>query len=122
EDLLGYKEGLTAASEKNRPLFGFSVLVDKDNTLNIDTFNDQDCGFRHIPSLQLGQGSYLIGAPADNKNLTAPQMILVEGDWEWPAELVNIKDAYPSFASWIQNPDANPEWHKNKDNSKVTGK
>lgn len=117
EDILGYYDGLQAASKDNQPLFGFSVLVDKNNELKIDTFNDKDNGFCHIPSLKLGQDYYLISAPSNNKNVKVPQMILVQGDWEWPSERTNIMDAYPNFSEWIKD-HTNTSWHtvSNKDN------
>ncbi len=111
-----------AVSDNNKTLFGFAVLVDKDDELKIDTFNDTDKGFRIMPSLSMGSGSYLIGRPSDNTELTAPQMILVQGDWEWPSERTNIKEAYPSFASWIENPDAAAAWIDDKNPGKVTSK
>lgn len=42
----------------------------------------------------------------------APQMICVPEGWAWPKERVNIHDAYPQFAAWQQNPEANTEWYK----------
>lgn len=121
EDLLGYHKDLVAASEYNKPLFGFSVLVDKNNELDIDTFNDNDNGFCHVPSLTLGQNYYLIGAPNDAKNVKVPQMILVQGDWEWPTERTNIMNAYPNFKSWISDHTIT-DWHKNMDANFVTKK
>lgn len=120
EDRLGYHSGLSEASKNNQPLFGFSVLVDKDNTLNIQDINKD--GYQYLDGYALGTGSYLVGAPSEKKEMSAPQMILVEGDWEWPAELINIKDAYPSFAAWIQDPTSNSDWHTKKSEGKVTKK
>lgn len=108
-------------SKENDTLFGFAILVDKDNELNIDTFNDEDKGYRYVPSLELGKESYLIGAPDDNKNVKVPQMILVQGDWEWPSERTNIMDAYPNFKEWVAD-HTNDSWIMVPDESKVTKK
>lgn len=119
EDTFDYAN---AVSQKNTPLFGFGVYVDKDNELNIDTFNSEDKGFSKV-DLEMGKGSYLIGKPVKdgNDNMTAPQMIMVEGDWEWPAECTNILDAYPNFKDWVES-QSNMEWIMNPDPDKVTKK
>lgn len=111
----------SSVSKDNKPLFGFAVLVDKDNTLNIDTFNDEDQGFRFVESLAMGEGVYLIGGPSDDKNVKVPQMILVEGDWEWPTERTNIMDAYPNFKDWVKD-QTNTLWIMNPNEGKVTKK
>ena len=42
---------------------------------------------------------------------TAPQMLLLEGNWKWPKERVSIQTAYSHFPNW--NSDANnTEWTK----------
>lgn len=110
-----------AGSVNNNTLYGFGILVDKDNELNIDAINDTDNGFKHIPSLTLGKGLYTIGGISDDKNLSAPQMILVDTDWEWPREGVRIDEAYTNFSNWVSSPSAY-DWHSNKNTSKVTGK
>ena len=35
----------------------------------------------------------------------APQMFLLQGDWEWPKERVGIEVAYPDFSKWNGNAD-----------------
>lgn len=120
EDQLGYFEGLTEGSKKNQPLFGFSVLVDKENTLDLQAIPEE--GFSPLKGFTIGDGIYEIGAPSDRKELTAPQMILIEGDWQWPTEYTNIGSAYPSFAEWIQKPDENTDWYTHYDDNKVTKK
>ncbi len=47
--------------------------------------------------------SYYITAPDRNVNHTAPQIILLPGEWNWPREGVAITSAYPNFTNWVQN-------------------
>ncbi len=47
--------------------------------------------------------SYYITAPNRNVNHTAPQIILLPGEWNWPREGVAITSAYPNFTNWVQN-------------------
>lgn len=44
---------------------------------------------------------------------TAPQMIVVPGDWEWPKEWQRIEDAYPDFENWSEDADKTG-WVNNK--------
>lgn len=89
-----------SASVSNQPLMGFSVLVDKENKLDIDA-RDKN-GIIALPEYQLGKDDYLIGRPDESKDNIAPQMLLIGYDgWQWPRERVNIKDAYPKFADWV---------------------
>ena len=55
-----------------------------------------------------------------NANVTgmAPQMIIVPGEWKWPLERVNIKDAYPQFVNWVGNA-STTEWYKSYEGDKV---
>lgn len=47
----------------------------------------------------------------DNPGLgEAPQMICVTGNWKWPYEKMNIKEAYPEFGPWGENYQHN-EWY-----------
>lgn len=48
----------------------------------------------------------------------APQMIIVPGEWKWPLERVNIKDAYPQFVNWVKDV-SNTEWYKSYEGDKV---
>lgn len=123
ETLLSYSQTAGAVSEQNKPLYGFALLVDKDNTLGIDTFNDGENGLKLLPDLTMGEGTYLIGAPDENGSI-APQMLLIsdgDGSWEWPTERTKISDAYPDFNDWISNI-SNSEWMKNPTEGKVTKK
>lgn len=109
------------ASTTNSTLAGFAILVDKENTLNIDALNDDERGLRHAPHLSLGKDTYLIGAPVHGNGDIAPQMILLENDWEWPQELVNIRDAYPGFETWLSTAAFN-EWISNGNSARITKK
>lgn len=109
-----------AASGENQTLAGFAVLVDKENALNIDAFNDCDKGMHHVPDLSMGNDTYLIGAPSHDVNVSVPQMLLVSGDWEWPREYMAIDDAYPDFTKWVSDPSAN--WLSNKVSVNITAK
>ncbi|MDE6653377.1 MAG: LruC domain-containing protein, partial [Muribaculaceae bacterium] len=102
---LKYVEKGAHGSEQNKPLYGFSILVDKENTLQIDAFNEAEHGMKTIDNLKLGEGTYMIGAPDENGSI-APQMLLIsdgDGSWEWPTERTKISDAYPDFNHWITN-------------------
>lgn len=92
----------------NTPLGQFSVIVDRDNSLGIDTSanfdpNGEDAvwnGYTKFDGV-LGQGSYQIGAVSEDKSQVAPQMIRISGSWSWPKENTNIKLAYPKFIDWV---------------------
>lgn len=116
-----YFDYASSVSGSNAPLYGFGVIVDKDNKLNIDAFENDGPGFCHMPSLTMGEGTYLIGAPSDDKDVNVPQMILVQGDWQWPTERTNILDAYPNFKAWIGD-HTNTDWIMNPTEGKVTKK
>ncbi len=111
-----------STSGENTTIAGFALLVDKDNTLQIDARNDEERGIRHMPEHTLGQGTYLVGAPNPAKHLSAPQMILVDIDWEWPQETTDIRLAYPDFVKWISDPTNSTDWHQNQNSDKVTRK
>ncbi len=102
-------------------LGGFALLVDKDNTLGIDARNDVDKGIVHCPDHFIG-ATYFIGAPNEDKGDVAPQMLVVPGDWEWPQEMVNIKDAYPGFYDWLANPNDHTWFRTNPNRSNVTAR
>lgn len=48
----------------------------------------------------------------------APQMIIVPGDWEWPAERKGIETAYPEFTNWSSNASLT-DWNRVKVSDKV---
>lgn len=42
---------------------------------------------------------------------SAPQMLVLSGDWLWPTEKTSIAVAYPEFADWVQNfVEGNDSW------------
>lgn len=101
---LSYAEEGVYGSEENKPLYGFSLLVDLGNTLQIDAF-ESGGGLHLLPDAELGTGTYLIGAP-DETGSIAPQMLLIadgDGSWEWPTERTKISDAYQDFNAWISD-------------------
>lgn len=116
--------GTSHVGSANAPLCNFSVIVDKENTLGINTSaafnpngNKEEVVMNGLTKFTgtLGEGSYQIGAVSEDKNATAPQMIFVYDfsdrgkKWEWPKENTNIKLAYPKFADWVSNP--NISWN-----------
>lgn len=111
-----------AVSGDNTHLYGFGVLVDKANTLNVDAINDTDHGFKLMDGLTIGQGDYMIGKPNQAKDQIAPQMLLVTGDWEWPQEGINILEAYPTFNNWVTSPSSAQDWNANPTDGKITKK
>lgn len=54
----------------------------------------------------------------DNKS-KAPQALVISGEWQWPAEQVNIGDAYPTFNDWAKDSKAARDWYKNPTAGKV---
>lgn len=48
----------------------------------------------------------------------APQMIIVPGGWEWPAERKGIETAYPDFTNWSSNASLT-DWNSVKVSDKV---
>lgn len=79
-------------------LYGFGVVVDKNNTL--EGLIDNDKNFQAV-DLKRGEGIFVLGAPNPAEGKVAPQMFLVSGDWEWPTERTLITDAYPKFKDWV---------------------
>lgn len=130
-----YTSGLP--SKDDQPLMRFSVIVDKNNTLGIDTSanfdpNGTETVIGGITKFDgtLGEGSYRIGAISQDKSLIAPQMITTRDaySWMWPKEGHNIQLAYPKFAEWVADPTAfyttnNTIWWENtKDPSHIVAK
>lgn len=58
------------------------------------------------------EGPITITAP-EHKEVKAPQMLVLPGNWVWPIENKNIHSGYPQFANWTNDQDANKEWYKN---------
>lgn len=42
-----------------------------------------------------------------------PQMLLLEGDWQWPLERVSVDMAYPEFKNWVKDHNA-LDWTKSR--------
>ena len=76
-------------------------LVIPDLTITATTnINDIKNNFR-VKVVGDNGTSHFVAAP--DKNSTAPQIILLPGEWEWPRENVAITDAYPEFTDWVQD-------------------
>lgn len=121
---LDYTEGGVFGSKDNYTLYGFALLVDKGNDLQIDAINSEEKGLRQLSSDKLNKDTYImIGAPNENGSV-APQMLLIsdgDGTWQWPTERTKISNAYPDFNKWVTNP-ASTGWTNNPDESQVTKK
>ncbi|MDE6109125.1 MAG: DUF4842 domain-containing protein [Muribaculaceae bacterium] len=116
-----FDDNTLMASAANKTLCGFAVLVDRQNSLNIDAMNDSERGMHRADNLVMGQGMYVIGRPDASNGEIAPQMILVNNSyWKWPQERVKISDAYPDFATWLANPASATDWTRNYVKDKVT--
>lgn len=99
-------------------LYGFAVIVDKENTLSLDSGKD----FQEV-DLTRGQGIFVLGAPNSAEGQVAPQIFLVPGDWEWPTERTVISDAYPQFNDWVSwGGMMQKQWPSNQNSAKVTKK
>lgn len=76
-------------------------LVIPDLTITATTnINDIKNNFR-VKVVGDNGTSHFVAAP--DMNSTAPQIILLPGEWEWPRENVAITDAYPEFTDWVQD-------------------
>lgn len=76
-------------------------LVIPDLTITATTnINDIKNNFR-VKVVGDNGTSHFVAAP--DKSSTAPQIILLPGEWEWPRENVAITDAYPEFTDWVQD-------------------
>ena len=76
-------------------------LVIPDLTITATTnINDIKNNFR-VKVVGDNGTSHFVTAP--NMSSTAPQIILLPGEWEWPRENVAITDAYPEFTDWVQD-------------------
>ncbi|MDE6498346.1 MAG: hypothetical protein K2L21_06785 [Muribaculaceae bacterium] len=107
------------ASANNLPLYGFALLVDRENKLQIDARGNG--GYVHMPDIQIGKDTYMIGRPDENGTI-APQLLFMGGDWQWPTERTKISDAYPRFNTWLTAPLSQPLWHYYPVTGKITAK
>lgn len=55
--------------------------------------------------------SYFVTAP--EKTNSAPQIIVLPGEWEWPTEHTSIETAYPDFKEWVRTATWT-QWSENK--------
>lgn len=89
---------------------GFAVLVDKNNVVGVDALNDINRGLCPV-DYTMGQGIYTVGAVSETGG-AAPQLIVVNGNWEWPSECKKISNAYPKFSEWVMfGGGMYPTWH-----------
>lgn len=120
DEELDDEEYSSYGSKENSPLYGFAILVDKEDKLQKDA-RDGD-GFIELSGYNLGSDTYQIGIPKEDGS-GAPQMLLIGADWEWPTERTKISDAYPYFNNWISDPKNYWYWwYHGKKTDKVTKK
>jgi hypothetical protein len=62
-----------------------------------------------------GTAVYIESATVKGK---APQALIIPNEWAWPAERVNITDAYPAFKDWVQS-NSGSNWYTNPVSQKV---
>lgn len=87
--------------------------IDKDWTL---TANKHKFVIKVAQSEESGDvGSKIVEAPDPG---TAPQMIIVPGDWLWPTERTGIEKAYKDFTNWSSNA-SSTDWNEHIDTTKV---
>lgn len=67
---------------------------------------------------QSEQYAVTISRPEKGEEATAPQMIVLPGDWEWPSERKGINEVYPLFMNWNSNASLN-DWVSVKVSDKV---
>lgn len=92
---------------------GFTIEVPADFTLTGDDMG----GFSFVVMKEDGTEVAIKPSSVKSENkgeaVTAPLMICVPGDWEWPKERVSIETAYPDFKKWVTD-SSNSDWVKNK--------
>ncbi|MBR2630422.1 MAG: DUF4842 domain-containing protein [Bacteroidaceae bacterium] len=85
------------------------LIPDLNITAETD-INDIKSNFKVKVMGESGTSHFVI---APDMSSTAPQIILLPGEWEWPRENVAITDAYPEFTSWVQDKTWT-EWAENQ--------
>lgn len=92
---------------------GFTIEVPADFTLTGDDMG----GFSFVVKKEDGTEVAIKPSSVKSENkgeaVTAPLMICVPGDWEWPKERVSIETAYPDFKKWVTD-SSNSDWVKSK--------
>lgn len=68
-----------------------------------------------------GQGMWTDGVVdiAAPQQGNVPQMLCLPGDWAWPIEGNNIRDAYPEIGAWISDRNTNTDWHQHPEKNRV---
>jgi len=61
---------------------------------------------------------YVSAVRVGDKDDTAPQVLILPGDWCWPTEGTNIQEAYPRFSDWVKDT-KNADWGSNKAEGKT---
>ncbi len=98
-------------SNADEALKNFFIIVDKENTLGIDTSeafdpNGEGEARNAITPFDgvFGEGAYTIGAVSEDRNSIVPQMICVNSKtWQWPMEERHISLGYPKFRDWVSD-------------------
>lgn len=94
----------------------YTITVDPDFHIGITPDADNMGGFAVEVVTKEGKSRNV-----DNPGLgEAPQMICVTGNWKWPYEKMNIKEAYPEFGPWGENYQHN-EWYNYPAKDKTLG-
>ena len=60
--------------------------------------------------------SHTINFPIEGGGGKVPQCFMADIGTQWPDELQNINDRYPTFAGWVQNQSTNSDWWKSDPN------
>lgn len=105
----------TVTNELYKPINAYSRGTAGDTITIEGVPTDYDInkhGFTVKVTKNPNEGPITITAPED-KEVKAPQMLVLPGNWVWPIENKNIHIGYPQFADWTNNQDANKEWYKN---------
>lgn len=107
--------GATVTNELYKPINAYSRgTAGKPITIEgVPTDYDiNNHGFTVKVTKNPNEGPITITAP-EHKEVKAPQMLVLPGNWVWPIENKNIHSGYPQFANWTNDQDANKEWYKN---------
>lgn len=105
----------TVTNELYKPINAYSRGTAGDTITIEGVPTDYDInkhGFTVKVTKNPNEGPITITAPED-KEVKAPQMLVLPGNWVWPIENKNIHSGYPQFANWTNNQDENKEWYKN---------
>lgn len=73
--------------------------IEANALLDIDVFSDK---FKLKVKGANGDAHY-VTSPEKGQTMTAPQVILLPADWEWPTESTPITTAYTDFTEWVHD-------------------